>query len=104
MPLDEARAKARFMREVGATHTSWNGDDLTSLTLAPVAVQRPVGPAASMGDMQKRLEAAAQKQHDIMFAASSVKPKLEAPQPRPAVVPRAVRAKLEAAQRGEIDG
>lgn len=95
-------AQAEFMRVVGATHATW-GDNgkLTSLTLLP----RPEpGPAARLADFHERhartTASAAQRQHDVMFAASRVKPKLITPEPPPSVVPRAVRAKEEAARRG----
>ena len=96
------------MREVGATHATWdNNDRLLSLVLAPAPAARAAGPAERMADFhEKRFDpaAAAKRKHDVLFAASTTKPKLVTPEPPPSVVPRAVRAKEEAARRGEATG
>jgi hypothetical protein len=93
------KEQAEFMRSVGASHATWHDDgNLTSLTLeartpTPVASKQPEkGPAARMMESME-------KRHAVMFAASSVRPKLVIKE-SPSAVPRAVRAKEEAA-RGE---
>lgn len=104
-PLSDWRAKATFMQSVGATHATWDtSGELLSLTLAArvAIVERPPGPAARMAEFHQA--AALERQHNTMFAASRVKPKFTAPAPPPSVVPRAVRAKEEAAKRGESNG
>lgn len=100
--------KAEFMRKSGATCATWRSDGtLTSLTLAPPAqwapsAPRPPGPARRMADFHARQqEIQAQKRHDIMFASSSMRPKFEAPPPPQSVVPRAVREREAAEQRGK---
>jgi hypothetical protein len=106
--------KAAFMRITGATHAEWDTyfDDteatyverLTKLTLGPVPVA-PVttaGPAQRMADFHKRTASTQQRQHDILFAASSVRPRMNDQTP-PNAVPRAVRAKQDAARRGETE-
>ncbi|HVL61266.1 MAG TPA: hypothetical protein VM430_07645 [Microbacterium sp.] len=99
------RDKAEFMREVGATHAEWTetamgGELLTKLTLGPTAPAQ--GPAARMAEWhQQQAQRAAVHKHDIMFAASSVKPQFTPPLAPPSAVPRAVRAKEAAAKRGQ---
>jgi hypothetical protein len=105
--------KAAFMRSVGATHATWSpvdgiGEDgvrretLVSLTLGPTpqSAPRAPGPAQRMADFHDRQK----RQHDILFAASSVRPKLDPSAVPPTAVPRAVRAKEAAARRGEEAG
>lgn len=88
--------KAAFMRDVGATEASWQYDgELMSLKLAPQPTraaqptQPPTGPAArtaaAFADRMKR-------EHEVRFAASHFKPRLDAPQTQDDV-PRAVRAR-----------
>ncbi len=114
MAKDDWKAKAAFMRDAGASHAIWTDDGaLSSLVLFPSSAPRVLGPAqrlastlpeglvagAVKGTMTGVLSAA-QRHHDTLFAASSVKPPYSpAPVPESAV-PRAVRAK-EAAARGE---
>jgi len=104
MPTSD-REKAAFMREVGATHAEWGvdaafGETLTKLTLGPEATKP--GPAAQMAKFhQQTVAQRAQSRHDVLFAASTVKPKYEPPAAPPSVVPRAVRAKEAAAKRGQ---
>ena len=99
------RDKAAFMREVGATHAEWSigtaeGQFLTKLVLGPEATKP--GPAAQMAKFhQQTVAQRAQSRHDVLFAASTVKPKYEPPAAPPSAVPRAVRAKEAAAKRGQ---
>lgn len=106
MPRNDWDAQAEFMRAHNATHATWstNGDMLLSLTLAPLPAARVPGPAERMVDFHAQQEINAKRKHDILFAASTTKPKLVTPDPPPSVVPRAVRAKEEAARRGEATG
>ncbi len=104
--MSDWRDKAAFMREVGATHATWDENaHLSSLTLAPPAAERAPGPAARMMSLQERVAASEaaelKRRHDVLFAASTVKPKLVTPDPPPSVVPRAVRAKEAAEARAE---
>lgn len=98
------REKAEFMREVGATHAEWGcdsgyGEFLTKLVLGPDPTKP--GPAAQMAKFhQQNVAQRAQSRHDVLFAASTVKPNYEPPAAPPSAVPRAVRAK-EAAKRGQ---
>jgi hypothetical protein len=95
--------KAAFMRKVGAVHAEWDTvGDLLKITLAP---QAQPGPAARMTQFHERTtspKTAAERRHEILFAASSVRPALQpttaAP---PSAVPRAVRAKEAVARRGK---
>lgn len=106
----EWEAQAEFMRKHNATHASWGETgNLLSLTLAPAPAERPIGPAAHLLGLQEKMAAGRvrdpkQHQHDVMFAASSVKPIFRPAPPAPSVVPRAVRAKEAAARRGEETG
>ncbi len=100
------RARAAFMREVGAVRATWNEDgDLLHLEVAPQPPTRPAGPAERMAEWHaKSVAQQQQNRHAVMFAASTSKPKFEAPPPPPSAVPRAVRAKEEAAARGKARG
>jgi hypothetical protein len=106
--------KAAFMRAHRATAATWAPDgELISLHIpAPAAAAppaatpapaqpRPPGPAARMADFHARNEdRLAKRHHDVLFASSSMRPKFD-PAPAPAsVVPRAVREREAAAQRG----
>jgi hypothetical protein len=111
-------AKAEFMRTVRATHASWNDEgELVSLDLAPPpppplaavpSAPRQPGPAMRMaGFHQETMQQAAarkareeQRRHEVLFASSSMRPKLELPADPPSVVPRAVRERAAAEQRG----
>ena len=104
MPTNDWDERAAFMRRVGAVHAAWDKDTLVSLTLSPVPASRAPGPAERMAEFHVSQAAAAKRKHDILFAASTTKPKLVTPDPPPSVVPRAVRAKEEAARRGEATG
>ena len=57
------------------------------------------GNAAAMQAAQQ--QAAAERRHATMFAASSIRPNLARPEPAESAVPRAVRAKTEAAKGGK---
>lgn len=92
--------KAAFMRRVNATSATWDEvGDLRSLTLQSVQPQPPRPAAASqerpLGPAQRMAEAA-KRRHEIMFAASSVRPKLVTDEPE-SVVPRGARVKEAAA-------
>lgn len=105
------RQKAEFMREVGAIDATWDEKGrLLHLVLAPPATP---GPAARLqafhertaktdAERRKEAEERQQKRHDILFAASSVRPRLPDMKPMHAV-PRAERAKMDA-QRGKAQG
>lgn len=90
--------RAEFMREVGATHAAWAEDtsELLSLTLAPQQ-PRPTQPVAQPGPAAKVAEAFQQRlkrDHDVRFAATHIRPRIEAPTNAPTDdVPRAVRAR-----------
>lgn len=102
--LADAEAKAAFMKRHNASSAKWTGHDadmLESLTLAPAPAAPRLGPAAQL---VKALDsrgapppdpklAEAERRHRIMFAASSMVPSFDPPQPPPSAVPRAVRAK-----------
>lgn len=114
------RDQAQFMRETGAVYAEWDpsGEVLMKLQLAPIAVApaaRPPGPAQQMASRhfanmntdqnaglqaQAAEERAQQSRHNIMFAASRVKPRMDRPEPPESAVPRAVRAKQAAAAGG----
>lgn len=111
---DEWTTKAAFMREVGATYAEWTPINsceelLTKLTLGPAPVTRPMGPAARMaqsfqastGESMSRDRA--RQRHETMFAASSIRPRLQN-DPAPVAtddVPRAVRARQDV-KRGTV--
>lgn len=98
-------AVAKTARDAGlsSVNVASLGISMTIAPLqAPVAPVRPQpGPAARMADFHATQVNRAQQRHDVLFAASRVKPRFEPPAPPPSVVPRAVRAKEEAAARGE---
>lgn len=96
--------QAKFLRNVGAIHGEWTTYTsnetqlLTKLVLGPIPTPpgaRPVGPPPTKGVAAKLLA-----QHETMFAASRHKPPFTAPAEPDAAVPRAVRAKREAAANG----
>lgn len=97
--LTDWQVKAKFLRDVGALHGEWDGSDrLTKLTLGPPPVPasaRPADPPKPKGLVAKMVA-----QHDTLFAASRFKPPFVAPAEPEAAVPRAVRAKREAAAHG----
>jgi hypothetical protein len=99
--MDEWKQQAKFMREEGATHAEWDPltNRLTVLTLGPDPSAKRLGPAAQLAE--RHLARDAKHRHDVRFAASTVKPIFEQPPPPPSAVPRAVRAKEEAARRGK---
>lgn len=101
--LESWEAKAAFMRRHNAVHATWDTvGDLLSLQVAPAQEPQPARPPGPARRMAEHLEAAAAKRrHDTLFAACSVRPKFEKPEPAPSRVPRAVRAKQEAAEGGE---
>lgn len=99
------QAKADFMREANAQSATWApSGELLDLKLYPKPPQLPQGPAQRMGNFhQKNVQTPAERAHEVLFAASSVRPKLT-PVAAPTDVPRAVRAKEEAARRGGGQG
>lgn len=91
--------RAAFMREVGATEAEWSyGGELIALKLAPVQSRPAAQPAApTPGPAAKVAESFAsrlKRDHEIRFAASHFKPRLEVPETTNDV-PRAVLAKSE---------
>lgn len=106
-PETDWKAKASFMREHGAIAAEWTeAGELLKLTLGPIPA---AGPAARMAAFHERTaesvaHSAAEKmkrQHDVLFAASSVRPSLGSPATPPHAVPRAVAAKEAAKRRGD---
>ncbi len=97
------KEQAAFLREVGGTHAEWDPltNRLVKLTLGPDPAAKRLGPAASIAEHHKSLLGRSEQRHDVLFAASSSKPRFEPPTPPPSAVPRAVRAKEEAARRGK---
>jgi len=100
MRPDENTKRALFMAEHALVEAVWDEEGaLVSAKRSPTAAPRlapvaPAGPAAKVADaFAGRL----QRQHDVRFAASHFKPRLD--QPKAADdVPRAVRS------RGASDG
>ena len=92
---DAARAK-------GITHLTVEVDGIgpVSMALAPQAPPVQNAPKPKQPGPAERML----KRHEILFAASSVKPRLHTPDPPPSTVPRAVRAKEAAARRGGDEG
>lgn len=92
--------QAAFMRDVGAVHAEWTtGGDLTKLVLGPPVMPRAATPAPA-GSSQRGIAARLLDQHNTLFASSRMKPPFREPVTPEAAVPRAVRAKQAAAERG----
>lgn len=101
-------AKAKFMRAHGAVTGVWDeAGRLIHLTLAALSTPGPAAQMAAFHDRNQAAikEAAAKKaierQHAVLFAASSVRPNLNTPASPPNAVPRAVAAKEAAKRRGQ---
>lgn len=89
--------KVDFMRRAQAVHAEWDAaGGLMKLTLAPQVPVMPAPGPRPVGDLAKALEQRRRERHDVMFAATSVRPRLEPKETPQSVVPRAVRAREDA--------
>lgn len=100
---DANTERMMFMLAHGLTHCEWDEHGrIVSATRSPEpvrTVQAQPGPRAAR-DLAATIQARRKYQHDVAFAHTSVRPKLEdSPE---SVVPRAVRAKQDTRGRTEV--
>lgn len=97
-PVEDWERQAAFMRKHGAVHAEWieiqGRTVLVRLILGPVAPP-PMPPKSGDGPARRLMQ-----MHETQFAATRMKPPFRAPVDPDAAVPRAVRAKREAAADG----
>lgn len=92
--INETRLE--LMLKYGLTTATWDSDGIiTSASRPAETVVRPASPAPAPGPAAKLAETFAarlKREHDVRFAASHFKPRLDVPQTTDDV-PRAVRAR-----------
>lgn len=100
MPRSDNEAKADFMARHGLVAAMWSEDgDLISATRSTTAPARPAQPAAPAGPAAKLASSFAERMkrdHDVRFAATHFRPRIDAAPVAEDPVPRAVRAKQQA--------
>lgn len=96
MARGENEERAEFMARHGLVSAAWDANGaLISATRSTAAPVRPASPAPAPGPAAKLAETFAarlKREHDVRFAASHFKPRLDVPQTTDDV-PRAVRAR-----------